>query len=415
MTQSTALFENNEVTLLDLALIVAKRKRIIVFGTLFFILLAIIANFTMKPAYQAEAKILIPQSASSGSAMLSQIAGAGAAGIVGGMLGLGSSASMYYGLVKSRAIVDALIDTHNLCESYAKDRVFPLSLLPYTRDDCRDKVLSILSPQLDTESGIITIDLEDSGPKRVAGMANTVVDELLKLNMKLVMAEASQRRAFYDGELRKAHEALSKSEDEVRQFQERSGAIQIEDQARAILDGIATLEAQIAAKEIQIKVMKTYATPMNPDLKRTQEELAGLKEQRRRLEEKNATYNPAGQTSQGNVIIPTAEIPSLGTDYLRKMREFKYQETLYLLLLKQYEVARLDEAKDPGVIQVVDRGVVPEKKVRPKLILMLVASTFVGFFFSVFAAFLLEYLKRTSNDPSSRVKWRNLLWHIRRV
>lgn len=414
MKQSRVLFENNEVTLLDLMLIMARRKRIIVLGTAFFILLSFIAIFSMKPAYQSEARVLIPQSSSSTSSLLTSVAGASTAGIVGGILGLGSSASMYYGLVKSRDIADTLIDTYNLCDSYARDRIFPINLLPYTRDDCREKLASILSPQLDSDSGIITIDVEDGDPQRVQGMANTVLDELQKLNMRLVMTEASQRRAFYEAELRKAHEALSNAEDAVKGFQEQSGAIQIEDQAKAILDGIATLEAQIAAKEIQIKVMKTYATPQNPDLKRAQEELQGLREQRNRLEEKNATY-AAGQAKQGNVIIPTSDIPSLGTDYLRKMREFKYQETLYLLLLRQNETARLDEAKDPGVIQVVDRGYLPQKKIRPKPVLMLVAGTFVGIIFSIFAAFMLEYLQRTSKDPSSQAKWRNFLWHIRKV
>lgn len=155
------------------------------------------------------------------------------------------------------------------------------------------------------------------------------------------------------------------------------------------------MRALIAEKEIQIRVMKTYATSHNPDIQKLEEELKGLREHLSILEAKGSGGNP-------DVILSTGRIPALGTEYIRKMREFKYNEALYEIMAKQYEMARLDEAKDAPIIQVIEKAIPPEKRIKPNRSQMVMIATVAGFFFSVFAAFLMEFIEKSSADPKTR-------------
>ncbi|ABK16487.1 GumC family protein [Syntrophobacter fumaroxidans] len=396
------------ITLLDLLVITAKRKRLILVGTFSFFAFLMALCFYMDPIFTGTAKVVVPQNTSSSTAILSQIAGStGAAGLISGALGLGSSADMYVGLLKSRTVIDAVIQKYGIYALYKDDRILG-SVRPYDMDSCRESFMGALKPELDAESAIITIGIEDKDRQRARDMANSLVDELLKISQSISAASAQQKRLYYDLQLKKAHEALVGAEESLKMFQESTGVIQIDEQARATLSGIATIQAQIAAKEIQLKVMRSYAASSNPDLIRATAELEGLKEQLKKLEEKESSPS-------GGSIIPTGSVPSLGADYLRKVRDFKYQETVYLLLLKMYESARLDEANDSSIVQVVDRAVLPEKKTRPKPVIIGVAGILIGFILSVFAAFLLEYLDQKSVSPESKESYSKLVQYLRRL
>ncbi|MBM4137824.1 MAG: hypothetical protein FJ241_13505 [Nitrospira sp.] len=189
-------------------------------------------------------------------------------------------------------------------------------------------------------------------------------------------------------------------------FQEKTGALQIDEQAKAAIEGIANLRAQIAAKEVELKVMKTYSTPNNPDLQKAEEALRGMKVELSKLEVKGGSRAP-------DPLMPTGRMPAVGTEYIRKLREVKFNETLYELLLNQYELARLDEAKDAAIIQVIDKAVPPEKKAKPKRALMVVLATFMGFFCSIFVAFFMEYKERESSNPENRERFETLKRYIR--
>jgi uncharacterized protein involved in exopolysaccharide biosynthesis len=157
--------------------------------------------------------------------------------------------------------------------------------------------------------------------------------------------------------------------------------------------GYADLRAQISSKEVEIKVMKSYAEPKNPDLQKTEEALKGMKEQLQKLEAKS------GESPE--TIVPAGSIPEIGTDYIRKLRELKYQESLYELMMKQYEIARVDEARDATIIQVLDRAVPPERKAKPKRTIMVAFVTFVGLFFAILIAFFIEYMEYVSRDEKN--------------
>lgn len=339
---------DEEINLLDLLIVLAKRKGLILGITFGAALITAVVTLTMTPIYKAETKILLPQQGS--SSMASQLVGqlGGVAGLAGGAIGLKTSNDLYIALLKSRPILDNIIDKFKLMELYKAKY----------REDARKTLVSALKAQDDKKSEIISIGVEDKDPKMAADIANTFVEELRDYNKKLALTEASQRRLFFEEQLKDAKEALIKSEEAMQGFQEKTGALKIDDQAKAVIEGIAQLRAQIASKEIELRVMRSFATPQNPDLQRVEDEIGGLKAEMAKLETRGGSgYDP---------LMPTGRMPQVGTDFIRRMRDLKYNETLYEIMAKQYEMAKLDEAKDAAIIQVIEKAIPPEKKVKPK-------------------------------------------------
>jgi uncharacterized protein involved in exopolysaccharide biosynthesis len=294
-------------------------------------------------------------------------------------------------MLKSRTVADRIIDRFNLIELYKADY----------REDARKELLEdVLGAETDKDSGIITISVDDKDPKRSAGMANAFVEELKNLTKGLAVTEASQRRFFFEEQLKDTKMALVKAEDEMQGFQEKTGALQVDAQTKAVIEGIAMLRAQIAAKEVQLKVMRTYATAQNPDLQRAEDELNGLKAELGKLEAKGGSWH--------DTIIPTGRMPEVGTEYVRRLRDLKFYEDLYELLTKQYEAAKLDEAKEAAVIQVIDKAIPPEKRAKPKRTLMVLIATFTGFFLSIFVAFFAEYKERALKEPENKERFETL-------
>ena len=382
--------QEDEINLFDYLIVLLKRKRLIMGITFGAAIITAIISLIMPPIYRAETKILPPQQGSSmATQFLSQLGSAAGliGGAVGGAVGIKTPNDLYIGLLKSRPVLDGVIDRFKLMELYKTK----------SRENARRGLADTLKARDDKKSGIITIGVEDKDPKRAADMANAFVEELKNMNKGLAVTEAGQRRLFFEEQLKDTKEALIKAEDSMEGFQERTGAIKIDEQAKAVIEGIANLRAQIAAKEVGLKVMRTYATPQNPDIQRAEEELRGMREQLGRLETRSGGHNP-------DPLMPTGRIPGVGTEYIRKLREFKYQEALYEILLKQYEAARLDEARDAALIQVIEKAIPPEKRVKPKRKQMVMIATFSGLFFSVFAAFFMEYIEKLKSNPEDKVR-----------
>ena len=370
--------------LLDLLFVMAKRKRLIIGITLGSALLIAIISLMMSPIYLAETKIVSPQVNSSMNAQLLNQIGA-ASGLLELVPGVKSPNELYIGLLKSRPVLDRIIDRFNLMRLY--DVKF--------REDARRSLLKNIKARNDLKSGIITIGIEDKDPKRSADMANAFIEELRVMNKGLSVTEAAQRRLFFEEQLKDAKDSLSKSEEAMKGFQEKSGAVKIDAQADAVIRGISELRAQSAAKEVQVRVMRTYSTPQNPDILRAEEELKGMKEQLSKLESKS---------EGGNVAVPTGNIPSASTEYVRRRRDLKFNETLYELLFSQYQTAKIDEARDAVVIQVIEKAVPPEKRAWPKRSLMVILAIISGFFVSIGAAFFMEYMEGISGNPEYKEK-----------
>ena len=375
-----------EVDLLDLLIILLKRKKLILRITLGVAVLTAIISLILPAIYKAETKILAPQQGSSGmtSQFLSQLGGA--AGLLGVALPTKTPNELYIDMLKSRTVLDRIIDRFHLMKAYKKKY----------REDARKNLLQALNAQEQKRSGIMSVSVEDRDPQKAADMANAFVEELKALSGGLAVTEAAQRRLFFEEQLKETKVALVRAEEAIKGFQEKTGALQIDSQAKAMIEGIANLKAMIAAKEVQLKVLRFYATPQNPDLQRVEEELRGLRTEMDKLE----SPGEGGHST----LMPTGRMPAVGTEYFRKLRDLKFNETLYELLAKQYEMAKLDEARDAAIIQVIDLAVPPERRVRPRRTLMVLVASITALFLSTFFAIFLGILEKSAEDPVKSCK-----------
>jgi len=386
--------EDDEINFLDYLIVLAKHKKIIIYATLGLMVITAIYSLIVSPIYKAETKILPPQQSSSGMAsqLLSQLGGA--AGLVGGMVPVKSPNDLYIGLIKSNTVLDRIIDRFNLMSLYEVK----------IRAVARESLSGGLKVTDDKKSGIITIGVEDKDPRRAADMANAFVEELRRLTKGLAVSEASQRRLFFEEQLEDAKTGLARSEDAMRGFQEKTGALGIGEQAKAVIESMAQLRAQIVAREVELRVMRTYSTENNPDVKKTEAAINGMRAELTKLEKRKG--------DGPDPLMPTGRMPEVGTEYIRKLRDLKFNETLYELLLKQYEAAKLDEAKEATVIQVIDKAEPPEQRIKPKRRQMVMIAGVVGFFLSIFTAFFLEYTEKSSANPENRDRFNTLKGYI---
>jgi len=371
----------DEISLLDLLIVLAKHKRIVLGVPLVVAIAAAIVSLLLPNIYTGTARILPPQqSASAASALLNQLGGAlgGLGGLAGGALGVRNPNDLYVGMLKSRTVADNLIAQFDL------NKVYQEEFQSNTR-----KVLERNATIIAGKEGIIAIEVEDKDPKRAADLANTYVDELIKLTRVLAVTEASQRRLFFENQLLQAKDNLTAAEIVARLGLQKGGLAQVDAQGRSMIEVTARLRAQISAKEVQLGAMRTFAAEGNPELQRTQQELEALKRELSRIEGSSPLAAIRRRDDTGNS----------GLDNLGRLRDVKYFEFLYELLAKQYELAKIDEAKDATVIQVLDRAIEPDRKSKPMRSLITLLFVGLALFASILWAFFREAAARAKTDP----------------
>ncbi len=389
-------YEEDEIDLLDLILVLAKHKRLILLLTLGLAFVTGVISLVMTPIYRAETRLVPPQTVSSTSGIaISQF---NVPDFARGALGIKTPSDLIVGIAKSRTALNNIIDRFNLMAYYEAEY----------RARARERLSDATDADVDSKTGLITIAVQDKDPALAAEMANAFVEELQRIMRDLAITQAAQQRLFLENQLKDVRLALAKSEEELKEYQARSGLLNVGAQTEALMDSIANLRALVAAKEVELQAAKTFATGRNPEVQRLQAELKGLRGELQKLEAK------AGQAGQSDsAIVPFRELPEAGMEYLRKLRDFKFNETLYEMLLKQYEAARLAEAQEAMVVQVVDPAVPPELKYKPKRKLMVAIAGVLGLFLSIFLAFFLEFLHNASNDPERAVKMAQLKSYLR--
>jgi uncharacterized protein involved in exopolysaccharide biosynthesis len=350
--------EDDEISLLDLLVVLAEHWKLLVFGPLAAGLAALGITFVVDPIFTATARILPPQQQQSTAAMVAQQLGA-LAGLAGAATGLKNPADQYVALLKSRSVADRLIERFDLLRVYDK------------------KYLQDARKELDGNTkinagrdGLITIDVDDKDPKRAAAIANAYVEELGELMKRLALTEAQQRRAFFEKQLEKARDGLKRAQQALAAVGVSESVLKAE--PRAAAEGVAQLKAAVTAKEVQLSAMRGYLAETSPDFRQAQQELAALRAQLARTEQSDPNTSATGATQ----------------DYISRYRDFKYQETLFELMAKQYEIARLDEAREGALIQVVDTAIPPERKSRPKKALVAIVTTLVTGFVLLIAVFV---------------------------
>ncbi len=345
------LQDGNEIDILDLLIVLAKRKRLILQVTAGIAILATIIALLLPNRYTATATIMPPQQTQSTSAMLmSQLAGSGLGSLVslaGKDLGLKNPNDLYIGMLKSRTVENAIIAKFDLQKLYDKKRL----------SDARAE-LENATAITSGKDGLIDVSFEDKDPNRAAEIANSYVDGLRNLTQHLAVTEASQRRLFFERQLQQAKDDLANAEVALKDTQQKTGMFQLDSQSKAMIEAVGRIRAQIAAKEVQLQAMGSFATEQNPEYIMARQELVGLRTQLAKFEQQQ----PSGS---GDPLLATGKIPAIGLEYVRRFREVKYREAIFELLAKQYEAAKLDEAREAAVIQVVDIAVPPDKQSWP--------------------------------------------------
>lgn len=383
---SDAVAREDGVGFLDLALVLTKHKRLIFGLPLLAAALAAGITWLLPNVYESTARILPPQqSQSTAAVMLGQLAGL--SGLSAGALGVKNPNDMYVGMLKSRTVADNLIRRFDL------KQVFDENTMVLTR-----KTLAEVTALSSGRDGIISISVEDEDPKRAAAMANAYVDELRSLTQTLAVTEASQRRLFFEKQVVQAKTGLGEAELALKETQEKTGLISLTDQGKAIIETVARMRAQIAAKEVQLGAMRSFATEDHPDYFRGQQELVGMRAQLTKLER-------SAEGASGDVMMPTRNVPGAGLEYVRKLREVKYYEAIYELLSKQLELARVDEAKETSLIQVLDVAVEADRRSKPRRLLICALVGVLVAIASVIAAFVLEALGNLSRRPELQEKY----------
>lgn len=371
--------DDDEISLLDLAIILAKRKKLLIILPFSAAIISIVASLLLPNIYTATTKILPPiQSQSTASAVLAQLGGA--ASTLGVGAGMKNPNDVYIGMLKSRTVGDSLVERFDLARYYKTE-------LKSKAREALESTTKITSGK----DGLITIEVDGIDPKFATELANAYVDEVKKLMRVLAVTEASQRRLFFENQLLQARENLLRAEITAKQAMENGGLTNVETQGRTLLETTARLRGQIAAKEVQIGAMRAFAGERNQELLKTQQELAAMR---------NELAKAEGSAGGSDGLIGKGR----GFENLKLLRDIKYFETINELLAKQFELAKIDEAKDMAIIQVMDMAVVPDRKSKPKRSLIVLVSTLAAFFVAVIWAFIAEALEKSRANPETAMR-----------
>ena len=366
--------EGPGVSLTQLLTWVGEGKRLIAGVTVAAAIASIAVGLLLPKTYTARATLLAPgsQQQSGSAAALAALGSLG--GLVGGA-GAKSPDELYVALLKGDSVQRALAERFDLKTRYDVQNYETL----------RKKLPEYIRVASDKKSGLITVEVDDKEPKFAADLANAHAGEVSKVLGRLAVSEAQLRRVFFEKQLNDTKERLITAEQDLRLVQEKSGVIVLDKQAEALITGAAQVRALIAEREVQLKVLRTSATDQNPEVIRLSSELRALRSELARME------SAQGGNAGSAVDMPVGKLPEAAIAYVRARRELKLQETLLEGMLRQFEAAKLDEAKEGQALQQVDLAVPPDRKSKPSGALIAMTSTFLALLVSTIFVLMRRY------------------------
>ncbi len=378
--------EGKQLDVLDVLLIFARQKWRLVLWTVGGALVGLFFLLQQDKLFRATAVIMPPQQEQSSSALLGQIGAlAGLAG-GGGGLGLKNPSDLYIGLLKSRSVADDIVKRFHLMDVYQ-----------INNKNAAAGRLAKRSKFLADKDGLISISVEDKSPQLSAKLASGYVDELYRLNNRLAIGSAAQRRQFFEQQLAAEKDRLADAEVALRETQESTGVLTLSGQMQTVISAEAMMEANISNHEVQLAAARAGSTEENPEVIRLSTELAGLRSQLQAMQ-KSQKASSGGMTQ--------ARLPEAGLEYIRKERDVQYHQTLFELLARQLEAARIDEAKASPTIQVVDQPQVPDAKSWPSTSLFLVVGAVLGFVCGCIRCTMVFLYSYADTDPRLNGKFR---------
>lgn len=383
-----------EVNLRDYFKVIVKWRRFIVFNTAVITVLAVIISLVLPKKYTATATLLPPveQPEILG---ISSLLGGGLGGMasLAGLQGMVNPSDVFVKILGSRTVMEGVIKKCGLMEEYGTEST--------------EEALRELDGATSVEAyleGVITVSVDAKTAILAADIANSYVDELDKFNQEVNMTRGKRNRIFIEDRLEKVKEDLKAAEESLRDFQQRHKTVSLDDEITVAIEAASNLKAEIIAKEVQLGLLRGYATEQSAPVKRLRSEIAQLNRQLREMEYGSKAQSSSTKFGAG-FSIPFAKLPAVGLELARLTREATIQGALFELLTQQYEQAKIVEARDTPTVQVLDKAVPPERRSFPQRRKLVV----VGFVFSVFVgvglSFFLEYVEKVQGRPNEYEEW----------
>ena len=346
-------------------------RRFVARATVAGLLAGAILAFVIPKRYESTAQLMPPDSQSSSTAaLLAAFSGkAGGLGpIAGDLLGVKSSGALFIGILRSRTVEDSLIERFNLRRVY------------WTKLDetARRKLVENTALYEDRKSGILTITVSDHDPQRATALARAYVEELDRLVAKVSTSSARREREFLEDRLKTVKSDLETAERDLGQFASKNNAIDIKEQGKAMVEAAATLEGQLIAARSELQGLKQIYTNENVRVRAAQARVAELQSQLERIGGKGENTSLANNT-QGDPLYPSIrKLPLLGVPYADLYRRAKVQEAVFEALTQQYELAKVQEAKETPSVKVLDEPRVPERYSFPPRLLVIATCTMMA-------------------------------------
>jgi uncharacterized protein involved in exopolysaccharide biosynthesis len=354
--------------------------------------------FLIPARYESTVQLMPPDNQSgSGLAMLAALtakSGNGGLGAVAGdLLGAKSSGALFIGVLSSRTVEDRLIERFQL------KKVYSVKL----EEDARKKLGENTGLSEDRKSGIIDITVTDRDPNRAAAIAQAYVEELNQLVAELSTSSAHRERVFLEERLSAVKRDLDDASQKFSQFASKNTAIDIKEQGRAMVEAAATLQGQMIAAESELKGLEQIYTPNNVRVRAVQARILELQNQLQKLGGKGAGEPSQPRISSDFLYPSIRELPILGVTWADLYRRTRIQETVYETLTQQYELAKVQEAKETPSVKVLDAARVPERKSFPprSVIMSLIAVVFLAA--AIFGLFLRAQWDQTDTKEPSKL------------
>jgi uncharacterized protein involved in exopolysaccharide biosynthesis len=333
------------------------------------LLLATLVAFLIPVRYSAQVQIMPPDTQSSSTlAMMAGLAGqAGGLGAVAGdLLGMKNTGALFMGVLQSRTVQDRIVQRFEL------KKIYGVRL----EQAARLKLAENTGVGEDRKSGIIALNVTDHDPKRAAAIASAYVDELDAMMTQLTTSSARRERVFLEQRLSSVRQELESAEKDFSQFATKNGTIDITEQGKAMVGAAATLEGQLIAAQSELEGLKQIYSDNNVRVRATQ---ARISELRNQLEKFSGKAEPAfdANNAPSTALYPSLrQLPILGVPYADLFRRLKIEEAVYETLTKQYELAKVQEAKEIPTVKVLDSAEVPERRSYPPRLLVIFFGTF---------------------------------------
>jgi tyrosine-protein kinase Etk/Wzc len=374
-----------EAGFLKIVVVVARSRWVLALTVFSTVLVSSGLVMLMPVSYTGTAVILAPQPSSTASALLSQLGSMSSLApdlLEGG--GAKTPEETYLGILSSRTIADEMIRCFNLQSLYGSRHMVDTrrALARHTRVEA-------------AKGYLIRINVDDNSAKRAADMANAYVDVLYGINQRLALTQASQRRKFLEQQVDAEREALTKAELDFKSAQEKTGVIQMTAQAELTLRTIAQLRSEIVIRQLQLQQLQSIATEQNEKVSELEAGLAALHSQLNKAEK----GTDGSETS--DYFLVAGKVPAAGLEYARKIRDLRYHEALFETLSKQYELARIEEAKAPPLLQVVDRAVPLDRKTGPPRTLLVLLAGLLSAVFVIGRALAKDAWARARVEPQN--------------